>query len=113
MRSTRPVRRSHSAAPRICLAVLVLVSAACTPPEGADLTPSVPEDQLARAELIPTSDFDGIIAQAQPDSDRLAEETAALSARAAALKARAAALDAPDMDAETRARLLDHLTPAE
>lgn len=95
---------------KILLLLCLTAATSCGPPPEADFGPSVPAETLTRPELTPTSRFDGLVAQASPDRDRLQDETDALAARAAGLRERAAAMNAtPMIDDAERTRLMEGL----
>lgn len=92
---------SHGAA---LLAGLVLLAGCAPPPEGR-FEPTRPIDDAAPAELVPTSRFDGVVADAAPDAERLEADAQALLERAEKLRRETEGLTGSVIDPETRARL--------
>ncbi len=78
---------------------------ACAPPPEGRFEPTRPVDEAAPAELVPTSRFDGVVADAAPDAERLEAEAQALLERAERLRQETQGLAGPVIDPETRARL--------
>ena len=90
----------------LMIAALPALLGACGPPaevvaaRGAPANPDLPDPAL-----LPTENFDEVLAAAGADAARLAEDTNALAARAAALRARAASLAEPVIPPAEAARL--------